>query len=94
MRSVATSGDGRRAGFRQVVAGFLSAPGLPFAGVLSAERVERIFSKHGILFGGHFVDSAALTLWAFPGQNCRVGRAALGTGPPSNIEFRRFHDVA
>ncbi len=36
-------------GFQRIVDAFLSQPGLPFANVLSAERIERIFSKHGNL---------------------------------------------
>ena len=36
--------------FRRVVAAFMDVPGLPFASVLSAKRIERIFSKHRNLF--------------------------------------------
>jgi putative transposase len=75
MRSVTQSGDRRGAGFRHVVAGFLSRPGLPFADVLSADRVERIFAKHGNLFGGT-VYSTVVTLWAFLGQALRDGKEA------------------
>jgi hypothetical protein len=42
-------GDSR--GFQKVVAAFLSGEGLPFAEILSAERIERIFAKHDCLFG-------------------------------------------
>jgi len=62
--------------FRQVVATFLSQPGLPFAGVLSAERIERIFAKHGNLFGMSAVYSTVVTLWAFLGQVLRDGKEA------------------
>lgn len=37
--------------FRKVVAAFLLDGALPFARVLSAERVERVFAKHRGLFG-------------------------------------------
>ena len=42
-----------RGGFQKVVDAFLSGHGLPFAHVLSAQRIERIFRKHGgLLHGG------------------------------------------
>jgi len=62
MYSVARSPVPGCAGFRQVVATFLSQPGLPFAHVLSEERIERIFSKHGNLFGVSAVYSTAVTI--------------------------------
>jgi len=68
MYSVARSQVPGCAGFRQVVATFLSQPGLPFAQVLSEERIARIFSKHGNLFGMSAVYSTAVTQWAFLGQ--------------------------
>ena len=52
MRTLADNPDNcrssfRQGGFRQTVASFLLQPGLPFAGIPSAERIERIFAKHG-----------------------------------------------
>ena len=41
-------GSGR---FRQVTDAFLAGEGLPFAHILSAERMERVFAQHGCLFG-------------------------------------------
>ncbi len=64
------------ADFRQVVAAFLSQPGLPFAQVLSAERIQRIFTKHDNLFGMSAVYSTVVTLWAFLGQVLRDGKEA------------------
>ena len=37
--------------FSQIAAAFLADPGLPFVHLLSAERIERVFRKHGNLFG-------------------------------------------
>ena len=37
--------------FRKVVDVFLSGEGLPLADILSAERIQRIFAKHGCQFG-------------------------------------------
>jgi len=76
MCSVARSRVPGYASFRQVVAAFLSQPGLPFAQVLSAERVERIFAKHGNLFGMSAVYSTIVTLGAFLGQVLRDGKEA------------------
>jgi putative transposase len=75
MRSVPHSSAAGGAGFRQVVAAFLARPGLPFADVLSAERIENIFARHGNVFGGT-VYSTVVTLWAFLGQVLRDGKEA------------------
>ena len=51
--------------FQKIVDAFLGGEGFPFADILSAERIERIFQKHGCLFGLHGVYSTAITVWAF-----------------------------
>ena len=51
--------------FRKIVESFLLQPGLPFASVLSADRIERIFQKHGNLFGVGRIYSTAVVLWSF-----------------------------
>lgn len=61
--------------FQKIVDAFLSQPGLPFANVLSAERIQRMFAKHGNLFGGT-VYSTALIVWSFLGQVLRDGKEA------------------
>jgi len=76
MRRITNSGSPSGAGFRQVVAAFLAEPGLPFASVLAAERVERVFAEYGNLFGMDAVYSTVLTLWAFLGQALRDGKQA------------------
>jgi putative transposase len=76
MYSVADSRISDCASFRQVVAEFLSQPGLPFAQVLSAQRIQRIFAKHDNLFGMSAVYSTVVTLWAFLGQVLRDGKEA------------------
>lgn len=75
MRSVPNSGDRRRSGFRAIADAFLSQPGLPFARVLSAERIERVFAKHGNLFGGS-VYTTAVMVWSFLNQVLRDGKEA------------------
>jgi hypothetical protein len=53
---------------------FLAQPGLPFASLPSAERIEQIFAKHDALFGVHGVYNTAVMLWSFLGQVLRVCR--------------------
>jgi len=44
--------------------------------VLSAERIERIFAKHGNLFAIGAIYSTAVTVWSFLGQVLRDGKEA------------------
>lgn len=62
--------------FRNIIDGFLLQPDLPFANVLSADRIERIFKKHGKLFGVGRIYSTAVVLWSFLGQVLRDGKEA------------------
>ena len=63
-------------GFQQVVAAFLGGDHLPFASVLSVERIERIFAKHGCQFGLHGIYTTAIMVWSFLGQVLRDGKEA------------------
>jgi len=76
MSSIAESQVRGSAGFQKVVNSFLSQEGLPFAQVLSAERIHRVFAKHGNLFGEGRIYSMPVTLWAFLGQTLYCGKAA------------------
>jgi hypothetical protein len=62
--------------FRQVAAAFLAGEGLPFANILSAERIERVFAKHGCQFGLHGVYTTAVMVWSFLSQVLRDGKEA------------------
>lgn len=62
--------------FRQVADAFLSGEGLPFAHILSAERIERVFAKHGCQFGLHGVYTTAVMVWSFLSQVLRDGKEA------------------
>lgn len=62
--------------FQRIVSTFLAQPGLPFAEVLSSERIERIFAKHGNLFGSGAIYSTAVMVWSFLGQVLRDGKEA------------------
>ncbi len=70
------SDDSGEPGFHKIVDGFLLQPGLPFAGVLSSEKMNRIFRKHGGLFGGSGIYNTAIVLWAFLGQVLHNGKEA------------------
>ena len=62
--------------FRKIADVFLAGEGLPFSEVLSAERIERVFSRHGCLFGLHGIYSTAIVLWSFLSQVLRDGKEA------------------
>lgn len=62
--------------FQNIVDAFLSSDGLPFAGILSAERIERIFVNHDCLFGLHGVYTTEVTVWSFLSQVLRDGKEA------------------
>ena len=76
MASLSNSSDRSASSFLRITAAFLSQPGLPFAEVLSAERIQRIFAKHGNLFGGRAIYSTAVMVWSFLGQVLRDGKQA------------------
>ena len=70
-----------RSDFQQVVASFLSQPGLPFAGILSAERIERIFARHGNVFGVGRIYSTAVMVWSFQVRGGGTASGSANTGP-------------
>ena len=76
MRRVAQSWSRVSRDFRVVADAFLVQPGLPFASVLSAERIERVFAKHGNLFGIGMIYSTAMMVWSFLSQVLRDGKEA------------------
>jgi len=80
----------RSSGFQHVVAAFLAQPGLPFASVLPAERIEDIFAKHGNLFAIGRMYTTAVVVWAFIGQLLNDGKqAACEAAVASIITFRQ-----
>lgn len=62
--------------FQKVADAFLAGEGLPFAEIVSAERIERIFARHGCGFGLHGVYTTAIMVWAFLSQVLRDGKEA------------------
>ena len=69
-------GRGFSGSFRKVAAAFFASEALPFAHVLSADRIERVFAKHGGLFGKQAIYSTAMMVWSFLGQVLRDGKEA------------------
>ena len=76
MRSIQHSISDGSAAFRKITDAFLAQPGLPFATLLTADRIHRSFERHGGLFGRRGIYNTALTLWAFLGQVLQDGKAA------------------
>lgn len=76
MAGLADSSPSGSNSFQKVVDAFLAQPGLPFANVLTAERIERVFVKHGNLFGAGAIYSTAVMVWSFLGQVLRDGKEA------------------
>jgi hypothetical protein len=76
-------------GFQNVVRAFLSGTGLPFAEVLSAERIERVFRKHRCNFGQRGIYSAAVMLWSFLSQVLRDGKEAACHSGHQLLPFQR-----
>lgn len=76
MRRIPARDHGGSGDCQQIVDAFLLRPGLPFSEILSAERIERIFTRHGNLFGLDSVYSAMVMVWAFLGQVLRDGKEA------------------
>lgn len=76
MRRVTDDARGGNRGFQRIVDAFLTGGGLPFATVLSAERIQRVFAEHDNLFGMNSIYSTATVLWAFLAQVLRDGKEA------------------
>lgn len=75
-QGIPASASGGSSSFRKVVAAFLASAALPFARILTAERAERVFAKHGGLFGRQGIYSTAMMVWSFLGQVLRDGKDA------------------
>ena len=92
MRNVTDSQSSASGQFQQVVAAFLAQPGLPFSGVLSAERVQRVFATHQNLFAMNGIYSTVNVLWAFLGQVLRDGKEAACQAAVAAITAQRLAD--
>jgi hypothetical protein len=62
--------------FQKVVDAFLGGDGLPFAQILSAERIDVVFAQYGCQFGTHGVYTTPLVVWSFLSQVLHDGKEA------------------
>jgi len=71
--------------FSVIADSLLQEPGLPFASVLDAEAIERVFRAEGGLFGQADVFSTQLVLWAFLAQTLRDGKGVACSAAVADI---------
>ena len=81
--------------FHKVVDAFLSGEGLPFAGILSVERIERIFAKHGngkkgVTRWGQTRDSGLALELLCVFSHCRPSPLLLHTEQAATLRFQRI----
>jgi putative transposase len=74
MTSLSTSRTGLKNDFSVIADSFLQETGLPFASVLNAESIERVFREEQALFGQEDIYSTQIVLWAFLAQTLRDGK--------------------
>ncbi len=85
MGTVATRGTSHKNNFCAVAEPFLQAEGLPFAEVLDAASIQRVFREENALFGQNDIFSTDVTLWAFLAQTLRDGKGAACAAAVADI---------
>ena len=85
MTSLATPHKSNQNGFDVVAAPFLQREGLPFADVLNAEWIQRVFSETDGLFGQEDIFSTQIVLWAFLAQTLRDGKGSACAAAVADI---------
>lgn len=76
MTSLSTPPVNGKNTFAVLAQSFLHDPGLPFASVLDAETIQRVFQEEEALFGQEDLFSTQMVLWAFLAQTLRDGKGA------------------
>lgn len=76
MHSLPSFGTSGSTDFQKIADVFLAREGLPFADVISADRIAEVFTRHQNLFGMGAVYSTAVMVWSFLGQVLRDGKEA------------------
>ena len=71
--------------FAVIADSFLHDPGLPFASVLDAEAIRRVFREEESLFGQDDLFSTEIVLWAFLAQTLRDGKGIACTSAVADI---------
>jgi putative transposase len=85
MTSLCTSRTGSKNHFSVIAASFLQTAGLPFASVLDAEAIQRVFQEEEALFGQEDLFSTQLVLWAFLAQTLRDGKGIACSAAVADI---------
>ncbi len=85
MTSLSTSRTDGKNPFALVADSFLQDPGLPFASVLDAETIQRVFQEEEALFGQEDLFSTQLVLWAFLAQTLRDGKGVACASAVADI---------
>jgi len=71
--------------FSVIADSFLDDPGLPFASVLDAAAIRRVFREEEALFGQDDLFSTEIVLWAFLAQMLRDGKGVACTSAVADI---------
>ena len=71
--------------FAVIADSFLHDPGLPFASVLDAETIHRVFREEEALFGPADLFSTQIVLWAFLAQTLRDGKGVACASAGADI---------
>jgi putative transposase len=74
MTSLSVARTSHKNDFSVIADSFLNTPGLPFASVLEAESIQRVFHEEDGLFAQDDVYSTEIVLWAFLAQTLREGK--------------------
>jgi putative transposase len=76
MTTLAKQKEPGKNGFEIITNTFLNEAGLPFASVLDAESIQRVFREEGAFFGQDDMYSTEIVVWAFLAQALRDGKGA------------------
>ena len=85
MISLSTSPTKGKNPFAVIVDSFLHDTGLPFASVLDAETIQRVFREEEALFGQEDLFSTQIVLWAFLAQTLRDGKGVACASAVADI---------
>ena len=85
MTTLATQQTGFKNDFDVIANPFLQEAGLPFASVLDAESIQKIFREEDAFFGQDDIFSTEIVLWAFLAQTLRDGKGAACAAAVADI---------
>ncbi len=85
MTSLSTPRTEGKNTFAVIADSFLHDPGLPFASVLDAAAIQRVFREEEALFGQDDIFSTEIVLWAFLAQMLRDGKGVACASAVADI---------